>query len=229
MSFEDTVELIAAPQLVLTEEQSTLFETFQAWAEYTYEQRFVGTSLVALKHRNESLMRKCLFALRRHVVRSVAFREKLVVVENATRRLEFLVCAGAAFRKWIGGVRYIKRLYAFVDGEVDRWREELRMNCFRAWREIAVSGARMTLWEEQMLADVAPSLDKFRRRMWLRRWIMAQQAFLEERFAIARSHRAKVILHAWRSRAGELVVRRLVSTAIERLSLLDFSGPPTVD
>ena len=229
VSFEDAVELISVPQLVFTEEQTTLYDIFQAWAEYTYEQRFVGTSLVALKHRNQSLMRKCLSALRRHVVRSVAFREKLVVVENATLRLEFLVCAGAAFRKWLAGVRYIKRLYAFVDGEVERWREELRMDCFRAWREIAASGARMTLWEEQMLADVTPSLEKFRRQMWFQRWIMAQQAFLEERFAVARSHRAKAILRAWRLHAGELVVRRLVSTAIERLSLLDVSGPPTVD
>lgn len=87
----------------------------------------------------------------------------------------------------------------------------------------------MTLWEEQMLADVTPSLEKFRRQMWFQRWIMAQQAFLEERFAVARSHRAKAILRAWRLHAGELVVRRLVSTAIERLSLLDVSGPPTVD
>jgi len=224
VSFEDAVELIATPPFVVTEEQAMLYDIFQAWAEHTYEQRFVGTSLVALKHRNQTLMRKCLLAMRKHVVRSVAFREKLVIIENATLRFEFLVCAGAAFRKWVSGVRYIKRLYAFVDGEVERWREELRMDCFRAWREIAVSGATMTLWEEQMLADVMPSLEKSRLRMWFQRWIMANQTFLEERLTMARSHRAKVILRAWRLSAGELVVRRLVSTAIERLSLLEISS-----
>ena len=95
-------------------------------------------------------------------------------------------------------MRYIKRLYAFVDEEVVRWRTELRMNCFRAWREVAASGAQTTLWEEQMLADVTPTLNEYRRRVWMRHWIDATHASLEERYDAARKHRTSTLPLAWK-------------------------------
>ena len=175
------------PHIVFNEAQTIMYDAFQAWIDHTYEQLLTGPSLVATEHRRAVLLRKSFKAMRRYVVRSVGVREKAVAIEVAVNKLDFYVCGGAAFRKWVAGVRYIKRLYAFVDGEVERWRNELRVNCFRAWREVAASGARTTLWEEQTWADITPKLEHNRRRVWLRRWVDATRASLEERFAEARA------------------------------------------
>lgn len=224
VSFDDAVDVIPVAAIEFTQEQSTLHEVFQAWIDFTLEQRFTGPSLVSINHRNNVLMRKSFTALRKYVVRSVGVREKAVIVENAVRKLEFMLVCGAAFRKWVTGVRYIKRLYAFVDGEVERWRSELRISCFCAWRDIAASGAHKMLWEEQMLADVVPKLDMVRRKIWLRVWISATHKSLEERLddarAHARSNMRKTVLYAWKSRVGELVVKRLVEDVERRLSAL---------
>ena len=209
------------PHIVFNESQTIMYEAFQAWIDHTYEQLLTGPSLVAKEHRRAVLLRKSFKAMRRYVVRSVGVREKAVAIEVAVNKLDFYVCGGAAFRKWVAGVRYIKRLYTFVDGEVERWRNELRVNCFRAWREVAASGARTTLWEEQTWADITPKLEHNRRRVWLRRWVNATQASLEERFAEARTWRRRRLLLAWRTVAGELVVKRMVADTIDKLARLE--------
>jgi len=209
------------PHIVFNEEQTMMYDAFQAWIDHTYEQLLTGPSLVATEHRRAVLLRKSFKAMRRYVVRSVGVREKAVAIEVAVNKLDFYVCGGAAFRKWVAGVRYIKRLYAFVDSEVERWRNELRVNCFRAWREVAASGARKTLWEEQTWADITPKLEQNRRRVWLRRWVDATRASLEERFAEARARRRRRLLLAWRTVAGELVVKRMVADTIDKLARLE--------
>jgi len=208
-----------APVVALTDEQRRMQELFHAWIEFVYEQISTGSSLRAIEHRNVSLMRKSFKAMRRYVVRSVGVREKNVAVESAAHKLDFFITGGAAFRRWLKGVRYIKRLYAFVDEEVVRWREELRMNCFRAWREVAASGAQTTLWEEQMLADVTPTLNQYRRRVWMHHWMDATRVSLEERYDAARRRRASTLLRAWKTRAERLAIRRCVDEMMARLSL----------
>ena len=208
-----------APVVALTDEQRRMQEVFHAWIEFVYEQISTGSNMRAIEHRNVSLMRKSFKAMRRYVVRSVGVREKAVAVENAAHKLDFFITGGTAFRRWLKGVRYIKRLYAFVDEEVVRWRTELRMNCFRAWREVAASGAQTTLWEEQMLADVTPTLNEYRRRVWMRHWIDATNASLEERYDAARKHRTSTLLRAWKTCAERLAIRRCVDEMMSRLSL----------
>ena len=157
--------------------------------------------------------------MRRYVVRSVGAREKHVAIEQAARSLDFYVTGGAAFKRWIAGVRYIKRLYAFVDEEVERWTVELRVNCFHAWREIAASRSAATLWEEQMLADIMPTMENNRRRVWLKRWSFAAQALIERHAQFARAHYTKTLLRQWHTRTQASIVSRIVASALDKLSL----------
>jgi hypothetical protein len=196
-----------------------VYDAFQAWIEHTYVQLSIGPNGIALKHRSETLMRKAFKAMRRYVVRSVGVREKYGAIEQAARSLDFYVTGGAAFNRWIAGVRYIKRLYAFVDEEVERWTVELRVNCFQAWREIAASRSAATMWEEQMLADVMPKMDNNTRRAWLRRWSLAVKALTERRVEVARTHYLTALLRRWHSRTQALIVSRVVASVFDSLSL----------
>jgi len=204
---------------VFTSEQMLMYDVFQAWIEQTYVQLSTGPNGSALRHRNETLMRKAFKAMRRYVVRSVGAREKHVAIEQAARSLDFYVTGGAAFKRWIAGVRYIKRLYAFVDEEVERWTVELRVNCFHAWREIAASRSAATLWEEQMLADIMPTMENNRRRVWLKRWSLAAQALIERHAQFARAHYTKTLLRQWHARTQASIVSRIVASALDNLSL----------
>ena len=211
----DAVELDSA----FTSEKMLMYDAFQAWIEQTYVQLSTGPNGSALRHRNETLMRKAFKAMRRYVVRSVGAREKYVAIEQAARSLDFYVTGGAAFKRWIAGVRYIKRLYAFVDEEVERWTVELRVNCFHAWREIAASRSAATLWEEQMLADIMPTMENNRRRVWLKRWSFAAQALIERHAQFARAHYTKTLLRQWHARTQASIVSRIVASALDKLSL----------
>lgn len=211
----DAVELDSA----FTSEQILMYDAFQAWIEQTYVQLSTGPNGCALLHRNDTLMRKAFKAMRRYVVRSVGAREKHVAIEQAARSLDFYVTGGAAFKRWIAGVRYIKRLYAFVDEEVERWTVELRVNCFHAWREIAASRSAATLWEEQMLADIMPTMENNRRRVWLKRWSFAAQALIERHAQFARAHYTKTLLRQWHTRTQASIVSRIVASALDKLSL----------
>ena len=205
------------PHVAVTDEQRVLFDAFHAWVDFTYDSLTSGSNLRAIQHRNRTLVRKAFIAMRRYVLRSVGVREKAVTIEAATQKLDFYISGGAAFRKWRAGVQYIKRLYAYVDEEVKRWEIELLANCFRAWREVAASGARSTMWEEQMLADVKPALDKYRSVVWLKRWVEATQISTEERLAAARKEWLRRLLRAWKTRSTQLIVRRLVAECVVKL------------
>jgi len=216
-SSQGTHDVEFDPPVAMTDEQRVLFDAFHAWVDFTYDSLTSGSNLRAIQHRNRTLVRKAFIAMRRYVLRSVGVREKAVTIEAATQKLDFYISGSAAFRKWRAGVQYIKRLYAYVDDEVKRWETELRANCFRAWREVAASGARSTMWEEQMLADVKPALDKYRSAVWLKLWLEATQISTEERFAAARKEWLRRLLRAWKTRSTQLIVRRLVAECIVKL------------
>lgn len=216
-SSQGTHDMELDPPVAMTDEQRVLFDAFHAWVDFTYDSLTSGSNLRAIQHRNRTLVRKAFIAMRRYVLRSVGVREKAVTIEAATQKLDFYISGGAAFRKWRAGVQYIKRLYAYVDEEVKRWEIELRANCFRAWREVAASGARSTMWEEQMLADVKPALDKYRSAVWLKRWVEATQISTEERLDMARKEWLRRLLRAWKTRSTQLIVRRLVAECVVKL------------
>ena len=200
LSVGELEDLAAAAALEnsLSPEQLILYEAFHSWVELTFAQLSLGANGLAMDHRDETLIRKAFTAMRRYVARSVAFRKKCITIEKASIKLDLYITGNHAFKRWLAGVRYIKRLHAFVDSEVERWTMEFRVNCFQAWREVGASRSEASVHH--------------RARVLLYSWSAVARTMAEER--VVSTQRKKALLRRWRASARASVVARVVANAL---------------